>query len=378
MVRRFLPLCALAAGVLTAQALWNLRTIRRPQPTTFDLDEDVTVLVPARNEAQRIAGTITSLREQQYVPRMQVRVLDDGSSDNTHDIAAAAANGDPRFTIERASDDLPPDGWLGKNYACHRLAQSATGSILVFVDADVRLEPDAVAALVHELRRGDFDLLAPYPRQLAQSWLERLVQPLLVWSWMSTVPLAIAEATQWQSMSAANGQLLVFDAGAYQRAGGHDAVRGDVLEDIALMRSMRATGGRAATVDGSHLATCRMYESAGDLVDGYAKSAWAAFGGPLGSVVTNGLLVAIYVVPATAVLFGRGGTRAWGLAGYTAGVLGRAAIAGRTGERAWPDALAHPASIIAFTTINAISWSRHLRGTTQWKGRSVQPAGSSG
>jgi hypothetical protein len=112
-----------------------------------------------------------------------------------------------------------------------------------------------------------------------------------------------------------------------------------------------------------------MYGCATDLIDGYTKSAWAAFSGIAGSIAVNGLLLSIYVVPVIAAVFGRGSTRAWGLAGYVAGVGGRVVVAQGTGERTFPDALAHPASILAFTAINGVSWWRHLRGTTQWKGR---------
>ena len=197
------------------------------------------------------------------------------------------------------------------------------------------------------------------------------MQPLLVWSWATTVPLRVAEDRQWGSMSVANGQLLVFDARAYRDIGGHASVRGDVIEDVALMRLVRQSGLRAVTVDGSTLATCRMYESSSDLLDGYTKSAWRAFGGPVGTVVVNSLLVALYLVPAVAAVTGRGSTRAWGALGYLAGVGGRLVVARRTGERVWPDALAHPASISVFVFINALSWWRHANGTTQWKGRSV-------
>lgn len=371
MVKRLLPLAALAAGVLAANAAWNLRTVRRPRDPHVEITEEVDVLVPARNEAHRIAGTITSLLRQERVPHLRVRVLDDGSSDDTFAVAEAAIDGDSRVHLDRGADEPLPPGWLGKNYACHRLALSATGSVLVFVDADVQLEPTAIASLVTALREGDLDLLAPYPRQLAVSWLERLLQPLLVWSWMSTIPLTVAESRQWASMSAANGQLLVFDAAGYRAMGGHDRVRGDVIEDVELMRAVRLDGGRAATADGSRLASCRMYGSPADLVDGYAKSAWRAFGGPTGSLAANTFLLTTYVLPAVAAVAGRGRTRMWGVLGYAAGVAGRVLVARSTGERVFPDALTQPLSILAFTTINAISWSRHLRGTTSWKGRTL-------
>jgi hypothetical protein len=115
-----------------------------------------------------------------------------------------------------------------------------------------------------------------------------------------------------------------------------------------------------------------MYDGTQAVVDGYAKSLWSAFNGPAGSIGVNALLLTAYVVPAVAAVAGRSPrTRATGLAGYLCGVGSRALVARRTGERAWPDALAHPASIAAFSALNAVSWTRHTRGTNTWKGRPV-------
>ena len=370
MVRRLLPVLAVGAVALTAHAAWNRRVLRRPTPVDADITESIAVHIPARNEADALGDALASVQQQRGVPQTTIHVLDDGSSDGTAEIAERAAADDPRVRVTRAPDEAPPPGWLGKNFACARLAESTPdASVLVFMDADVVLQPDALNALVHHLRSESADLVAPYPRQDAVTWLERLVQPLLAWSWMTTVPLGVAHHRQWASMSVANGQLLVFDARAYRQSGGHAAVRGDVIEDVALMRVARRAGHRALTVDGSHIASCRMYGCATDLIDGYTKSAWAAFSGITGSIAVNGLLLGIYVVPVIGAVFGRGSTRTWGLAGYVAGVGGRVVVAQGTGERTFPDALAHPASILAFTAINGVSWWRHLRGTTQWKGR---------
>jgi len=372
-VRRLPPIVpALAVGAiaLTAHTAWNLRKLRRPQPSGDVVDLAVTVAIPARNEQDSLEAAIASIQGQQGVSNLTISVLDDGSTDQTAAIADRVAAADPRIRVTHAPDENPPEGWLGKNYACARLAESAPdASVLIFMDADVVLEPDAVNALVEELRSQQAALIAPYPRQIAETWPERVIQPLLAWSWITTVPLAVAEERQWASMSVANGQLMVFDADSYRRLGGHDTVRGEVIEDVALMRAVRQAGLRALTVDGSHLASCRMYSDAEDLIEGYTKSAWAAFGGIAGSVVANSVLVGLYVAPAVAMVSGRGRTRVWGIAGYAAGVTGRVLVARHTGERVMPDALTQPVSIVAFAAINVASWWRHLRGTTQWKGR---------
>lgn len=365
-----------AAVGLAAHTALNLTRLRRPRPRpTTGAPERVSLLIPARDEAGTIEAAVRSARLQRSdegAIDLEVLVLDDGSTDGTARIAAQAAAGDPRVHVITAPDEAPPAGWLGKPWACARLAKEATGTILVFMDADVVLEPDAIRALVHELRAAGLQMVAPYPYQEAVGLLPRLVQPLVTWSWAATMPVGWAERTTRPSLSAANGQLLVMDAAAYRAAGGHASVAGMVIEDVGLMRVFKRAGYRTATVDGSHLARCRMYSSASEVVDGYGKSLWAAFNGPAGSIGVNTLLLTAYVVPTAAMLAARRpSTRILGSIGYAAGVTSRALVARRTGEPLVPDTLAQPASILAFSALNVISWWRHLRGTNTWKGRAV-------
>lgn len=366
------------AGTLSACALAvhtavNLRYLRSPDPHAPVVQEDVTVLIPARDEAEHIEATLQSVLTQTGVPRLSVLVLDDGSIDDTGAIVSRIAARDARVRLVSGRDDVPPAGWLGKPWACQRLAAEASGTVLVFVDADVMLYPHAIRAAVGTLRECDFALVAPYPLQLAGSALERLVQPLVTWSWAATLPLGWSERSSRPSLSAANGQFLVIDAAAYRAVDGHGSVRAEVVEDVALMRAIKAIG-RTATVDGSGLAQCRMYEGAAAVVDGYGKSLWSAFGGPYGSLAVNGLLLTTYVLPAVAAATARTpATRRWGLVGYAAGVVSRVLVARRTREPQLPDALLQPASIAAFAVLNLVSWRRHRRGRNLWKGRPVIP-----
>lgn len=371
--RSLVRAAALISLGLTAHTAYNLTRLRSLPSSAPAVTESVSILIPARNEAGNVEQTVRDALGQTGIENLRVIVLDDGSTDGTAEILDAID--DSRLTVIHAPDNSPPEGWLGKPWACARLAEHASGSVLVFLDADVHLEPEAVAGGIHLLRTRGLDLVAPYPRIDAPTPLQRLVQPLLTWSWATTVPLGWAEKSQWPSLSAANGQILIFDAGAYYRIDGHAAVSGEVLEDIALMRSIRSAGGRAITADGSDVGSCRMYATDRDMIDGYTKSLWDAFGSAAGSVVGTSLLVGTYVLPAAAMLSGDARTRRWGALGYAAGVAGRELIARRTGEpcltRGAPDPLAHPLSIGAFAFLTGLSWKRRRAGTTQWKGRPV-------
>jgi hypothetical protein len=356
----------IAALALTAHTAFNIRRLRRPPDRPDPVRERVSVLVPARDEAHRITPTITSLLGQTHLPDLEILVLDDGSTDGTADVVRTVAAGDPRLRV--LTGPPPPPGWLGKPHACHGLAEQATGTVLCFTDADVVLAPHAVAGAVTLLRDTGLDLVSPYPRQLADGLGPRLVQPLIEWSWLTTLPLGIAERSLRPSLSAATGQFLVVDAAAYARAGGHTAVAGEVLDDVALLRAVKRSGGHGVPVDGSAVATCRMYDSWDEVRAGYTKSLWSAFGSPAGAAAVAGGLVLVYLTPPLAAVLA--GSRV-GWLGYAAGVLGRVLVARTTGQPVWPDVLAHPAAIAVFASLTAASLRGRRRGSLTWKGRPV-------
>jgi hypothetical protein len=361
--RAAVRLGAALAVLGTAHQLRNLRHLRVPPPRPAPVAEPVTVALPVRDEAHRVAPAVAALLAQRGVPDLEVLVLDDGSTDGTAAVVRAAAGGDPRLRVLPGRP--PPAGRPGKPHACAQLAAAARGSVLVFVDADVVLAPDAVAAAVAVLRDAGLDLLSPWPRQLAEGPAARLVQPLLQWSWMVSLPLRRAERSPRPALCAANGQFLVVDAAALARAGGFAAAADAVLDDLAVARAVKRAGGRVGVADGAELATCRMYEAWPDLREGYRKSLWAAFGPAPASAAVAALLALAYVVPPLAALRG---SRA-GLVGYAAAVVSRVAAARHSGGRAWPDPLAHPASVAVLLGLLGASWRGHHRGDLTWKGR---------
>jgi hypothetical protein len=354
-VRARTPVAALsaAAAALTVHTAVNARLLR--VPTARTTATAVSVLLPVRDEASRVGPCLASLLASTGVD-LEVVVLDDGSVDGTADVVRAVAAGDPRVRLLTGAP-LPP-GWLGKPYACQQLAAAARSDVLVFVDADVVLAPHAVAATVALLEQTGLDLLSPYPRQQAPG-ATRLLQPLLQWSWLSFLPLRLAERSGRPSLAAANGQLLAVRRTAYDRAGGHAAVRAEVVEDVALLRAVKRAGGRGGVCDGTALATTRMYDSWPELVAGYGKSLWTV---PLPALA---LLLAVYVVPPVAALRG---SRA-GALGWAAGVAGRVVAARRTGAPPLPDALAHPVSVLLLAALAVRSRAAHRRGALTWKGR---------
>jgi hypothetical protein len=355
-----LPLVA-----LTGHTIVNAALLRRPVPATTG--ERIAVLLPLRDEADRVTPCLEALLGQRGAPNLDIVALDDGSTDGTAGVVRTVA-GDKIRVLDGAE---PPPGWLGKPHACQRLADAVPDAdVLVFVDADVVFGPDAIAGAVALRRELGVTLLSPYPKIVGAG---RLVQPLLQWSWLTFLPLRAMERSPRPSLAAAGGQWLVIDRAGYDRAGGHAAVRADVLEDIGLARAVKRSGGRIALADGSRLAACHMYASWGELTDGYTKSLWASFGPPAGGAAAVLLLLLLYAVPpVAAVVFlsdGATGPALWSLCAYLLGVSGRVVSARATGGRAWPDALAHPVSVVVFASLVVRSFRMRRRGRLRWRGR---------
>ena len=352
---------------ITAHSLLNLRKLRKPPLDAPSVGSRVSVLVPARDEATSIGTCLSAILAQTGVPDLEVLVLDDRSSDHTSQVVEHYLD-DRRVQLIAGEGEGPPQGWLGKSWACEQLAARATGHILVFVDADVVLAPHAVRSAVSFLST-DIDAVCPYPKQLAVSASERLVQPLLQWSWASLLPLALAERSPRRSLTAANGQFLAITSEAYELVGRHAKVRASVVEDVQLFRELKAVGRRGTLVDGTALATCRMYQGWSELRDGYAKSLWSAFGSKPAAAAVSGGLALCYLVPPLAMVK----RSRVGLIGYLAAVAGRVLVGRRVGSHVLPDAFAHPASIAVLIQLIATSWRRHDKGTLVWKGRTITP-----
>ena len=327
----------------------------------------VSVLIPARDEAAVIKGTLARLDAQDY-PDFEVLVLDDHSSDSTAELARSVG-GHVRVIAGAAL----PDGWSGKNWACHQLSQVATGEVLLFTDADVIWQPGALSALVAEFQRTRADLLTVWPTQITVTLPERLIVPLMAMVVMAYLPVVAVHYLPFALFGASNGQCMAWRCGAYQRTGGHQAVRHTVLEDVTLARIVKRLGLRLRMADGASLIGCRMYTDWGSVRDGYSKNIMAGFGGViplLASIVFHWLMFLFPIVLLQDARYGK-----YGLPLVALGVLIRALSAAATRQRIF-DAILLPISVLLMTRISAHSlyWRVHLGGP-QWKGRVLSRAG---
>ncbi|MCY1702995.1 glycosyltransferase [Deinococcus sp. SL84] len=265
---------ALAVGLSLAARIGTLLVnaatfphLRRPAGPPPDLS-GVSLLVPARDEAHNLPGTLPGLLRQ---GAGEVIVLDDGSRDGTAELARSLG------ARVIAGQPLPP-GWRGKPWACQQLGAAASGSVLVFTDADVTWQPGALAALLDAWTREDADLLSVWPRQDNRSPGERFLTPMVDTLTLGLLPWPLLRWPQ-PALSAANGQVMAFRRRPYQEEGGHALVRGELLEDFAFARRFKERGRTLTLVLGGDLISVRMYRSYRKTLEGFGKNSLAAHGG---------------------------------------------------------------------------------------------------
>jgi glycosyltransferase involved in cell wall biosynthesis len=357
----FLILSTTLTGFSFLIALMNFFTMRVLRSEEGFVSPSVSVLVPMRNEERNVASLIPALLRSQNLKNFHVSVLDDGSDDKTHEELLRFSR---EITITQGKE--LPAGWMGKPFACYQLSSQSASEYLLFVDADVRPSPEAIASAITFIERLKWDFLSPYPAQSAPTLLMRLIQPLLQWSWFASVPLRFAESGKVNSMIVANGQFFLVKRSAYESIGGHAVVKAEVLEDLALARALSEAGFKGGVADGSELIQCSMYERDRDLIDGYTKSLWKAFGGVAGSIFTIALLVATQILPITLLIAGvYGALVPFLLAGLTH-------LLSSIKTRSLPiNSLAHPVAILLLILLICESYRRKVLGRLEWRGRRV-------
>ena len=345
--------------ILLAVAISNFFLFRNPN-IGAQLNLSIGVILPLRNEAENIEGLISTLSKQKG--DLHFYLLDDNSEDKTFELVQQFTAGDPRFTL--LAGTALADGWIGKTWALQQLFEKSKEEIIVSMDADVRLSDEAISMAAVTLSESKFDFISPYPRQLAVTFGERLIQPLLQWSWLSTVPLRIAEGSTRKSLAVANGQLFVVRRAALAGIGGYNLIKHAVIDDVFLARALISNGCFGTVINGAAIAQCRMYSSWNEIQAGYGKSLSKAFGSIFGTVIVIIFLFLSSVAPFILGLFGN----PYGWLGYFLIISTRVLSAIRTRGQII-DCLLHPISAIAL--IYLIIHSHLVQNTVTWKGRTL-------
>jgi Glycosyl transferase family 2 len=361
-------------GWIPALLFW--RNLRRYAPPPAPVGRPaVSVLIPARDEERSIRGAVEAALASRGVD-LEVIVLDDHSRDRTAEIVRGL--GDPRVRLETAPP--LPAGWCGKQHACAVLAGLARHPLLLFVDADVRLEPAGAARAAAFLEASGAGLVSGVPRQETVTFLERLLLPLIHFILLSFLPMGWMRRFRHDpAYGAGCGQLFLARREAYEKAGGHAAIRASLHDGVTLPRAFRRAGIATDLFDATSVASCRMYRGAGEVWRGLAKNATEGIAAPAMIVPFTLLLTAGQVAPPALLLLGLLGLLPADVlfpaaAGSLAAWLPRLAAVRRF-QQPVDGALLHPVAILVFLTLQWTALGRQLLGRPAgWKGRAYRPS----
>lgn len=347
----------------------------------------VSVIIPAHNEEASIGPLVRSLLAQDY-PNFSVVLCLDRCTDSTAELIGTLARGDGRF--HAIEIDHCPDGWAGKVNAVFTGVRSewARGAdLLLFADADTVFDPACVTATVALLENRGLDLLSLLSTLTCRQWFEYLVQPAAGLELVRQYPMLRANRRRGRRRAFANGQFMLFRREAYDAIGGHEAVKDELLEDLALARNMADAGRPAGLFLADGMLTCRMYESWQAFRNGwkriYIESAKCKVGrlrkAAAASALMGGVFPALTLVNlffALEFLLPNEAGRSWGTASAVLSGLGLLAwvlVVAATHRIGRVPLWAVPGFAIGAWLVGVIEWeaARDLRKgiATRWAGR---------
>ena len=235
----------------------------------------VSILIPARNEADVIESTIKSIINQSY-QNYELIILDDNSSDTTESIIQKHAKSNPK--IELINGLSLPEGWLGKNWACHQLSEKAEGEYILFIDADTNLDKFILEDSVIALQKEKIDLLSLVPGRDTKLIADHAMKKIISWFIVCWLPMKLAIKLNAPFLSATFGQFMLFKKSSFNDIGGFEAIKDNPVDDFQLGRNIKKNLFKWMLYDAAFRITTRTYNTNKDLISGYSKNIFPAVG----------------------------------------------------------------------------------------------------
>lgn len=343
-------------------ASYNFFTATRLARKPVNGQVNVSILIPARNEEANIGKLLESICEQmEYI--VEVLVLDDHSTDRTKGIVERYASKHPKVRVLTGLQ--LPEGWTGKNYACHQLGREAKGEYLLFLDADIIISAQSINSAVARMQAKKLSLLSLFCNQQTYTLGEKLTVPLMNYLLLTLLPLPLIEKHPDPIFSAACGQFMMFTAASYHRHEWHKQAKNLVTEDLAIMKMVKQQGEKGEGLLSGSLIHCRMYSGFSQAVVGFSKNIITPFNDSLLLFLTFLFLVIVgpIAVASTANVY---------LISMTVFmILVTRYLTGEiSGERTW-QVLLHPLQMVSLVYIGINAVYCHLSKSAEWKGRRV-------
>ncbi len=321
----------------------------------------VSILIPARNEEKNISNCVTCCLNQTYLNK-EIVVLDDNSTDKTNEILKQFSD---RIKIIKGAP--LPEGWLGKNWACHQLSQNAGGDFLLFIDADVILNEKATESAISEIIFSEAGMLSVFPTQIMKSFSERLVVPLMNWLLLAFLPLILVYTSKNKSLVAANGQFILWKKEIYQMIGGHSSVKNKIVEDMEFARICKSNKINLKTLLGGTLVFCRMYSNLNEALNGFSKNFFPGFKkNPIIFLTFISLIAFAFLLP---IIIWQNALYSFSLIAFI--TLSRVFISVKSRQNVLTNFILHPFQMIILIVVGIISVYKTSFNRIEWKRRKI-------
>jgi cellulose synthase/poly-beta-1,6-N-acetylglucosamine synthase-like glycosyltransferase len=340
--------------------------IAPPEPAPL-----VSIVVPAKDEAERIEACLTAALAQTYA-NFEIVSVDDRSTDGTSAILDRLAANSSRLTALHVLPGELPEGWAGKTNALNLAVPKAKGDWLLFLDADVAVNPDLVSRMIGLAAARSYDAVSLLTGLHCNSMLQKAVLPAAAGAWGMMHLVSVTNNDNLKNFAIANGQVFLIRRTAYESVGGHAAVRFELAEDVQLMRRLKSAGFRTRLFHGDKLATTQMYGTTRQAIRG-----WARIYATTDCLRTGAIVAATAILAVSSLTFWPG--IVWGIAGmrweWIAGAAAQTAAMGawlafiyRWSGNARRYAAVAPATFLFIFGILLYALSLCRTGNISWRG----------
>ena len=337
----------------------------------------VDILIPARNEEENIETCLRqALQNSQHINK--VVVCDDNSTDKTPTILKKLQKEFKSLKVIQGKS--LPKGWAGKVFACQQLLESSEAENVLYIDCDVSLKKDAVSKLLYLLEdKYKCHALTGVPLQKMETWAEKLVLPLLYTTYCSWLPIPLIWRSKDPKFMVAMGQIMLLKKKELLKAGGFEAIKSSIVDDMDLCTNIKKSGGKVIFTDASKVSTCRMYGSAKSVWEGFSKNIYEGLGRK--TTTLFGVLSLYYIsfiLPFVSLTFSCLGPIEKdlylipSLLGVFMNLLPRILMALRF-KQALTFCLLHPFGVLFLLSISLNSWRWSKKENIKWRGRSYSP-----
>ena len=291
-------------------------------------------------------------------------ILDDHSSDGTYAVCAEFAAKHSAFRVIKGKELT--GHWLGKNYACHQLAQQAKGEYLLFLDADEQIFDGLINSAVHRMHFRKLALLSLFTNQQMKTIGEKLTVPLMHYILLNLLPLRLVYLSKNASVAAASGQFMLFDANVYRQYEWHKSAKDKIVEDVEIMKQVKSAGYNGESLLANGMISCRMYTGYAEAINGFGKNFLAAFNYNIFSFLV--FLLLLIAGPMMVII-----TLNYQLILMMIGLimLSRIMISLESGQNAAVNVILHPVQMFSLVLIAFSAIQKYLTKTTEWKGRKI-------